>query len=416
MTPGTGVRRRLVACTLAALCLAVAAPAAAPAATVRSTFSAGDEGWRATRDDPGQVFRRAPTFVRTGGNPGGFIRFTEADVPGSFKSHIFWSAPSRFRSARGALYGGELRFDVRGHPTTTAGSALRITGGGLRLFYYNNQVAPAQSDWTSVRIPLRVTGLPPRGEWRNSRSGAFATATEMQRVLAGLTDLDIQSNFASGSPWTSEIDNIVLETGSEPPPPEAGKSVVAQVTSGTVFIKLPSGKRIRRGSGKKSASISATKFRRYKGKANIPVGSTVDTRKGRIAITSAADLQGATHKATFYAGIFQIKQKRSTKPVTDAELVTSRRGCSSKSGRASASKKRLGRLWASGKGRFRTKARYSAASVRGTTWLTEERCDGTFTKVTRGTVAVRDKRLGKTILLTAGQSYLARAQRAASRD
>ena len=52
----------------------------------------------------------------------------------------------------------------------------------------------------------------------------------------------------------------------------------------------------------------------------------------------------------------------------------------------------LGKLWGNGKGRFRTNGKYSAATVRGTIWLTEDRCDGTLTTVKRGTVSVRDLR------------------------
>ena len=36
------------------------------------------------------------------------------------------------------------------------------------------------------------------------------------------------------------------------------------------------------------------------------------------------------------------------------------------------------KLWGDGRGRFRTRGRYGAATVRGTKWLTDDRCDGTF--------------------------------------
>jgi hypothetical protein len=49
--------------------------------------------------------------------------------------------------------------------------------------------------------------------------------------------------------------------------------------------------------------------------------------------------------------------------------------------------------------------------VRGTKWTTSDRCDGTLTKVTRGSVSVRDNRLRKTIIVKAGKSYLAKAPR-----
>ena len=60
-------------------------------------------------------------------------------------------------------------------------------------------------------------------------------------------------------------------------------------------------------------------------------------------------------------------------------------------------------------GRFRTSGRYSAATVRGTDWVTTDRCDGTLTRVTRGTVIVRDFRRSRNITVRTGKSYLARA-------
>jgi hypothetical protein len=68
------------------------------------------------------------------------------------------------------------------------------------------------------------------------------------------------------------------------------------------------------------------------------------------------------------------------------------------------------RLRGNTRGRFRTRGRHSAATVRGTIWTVEDRCDGTLTKVRRGRVAVRDFRLRKTIVVRAGKSYLARAR------
>jgi hypothetical protein len=62
-------------------------------------------------------------------------------------------------------------------------------------------------------------------------------------------------------------------------------------------------------------------------------------------------------------------------------------------------------------GRFRTRGRYSASTVRGTNWGTRDRCDGTLTIVRRGTVAVTDFTLHMTVLVHAGHRYLAPAKR-----
>ena len=92
-----------------------------------------------------------------------------------------------------------------------------------------------------------------------------------------------------------------------------GKSVVVKVVSGTVFIKLP-------GSGRARATGPPKGFVPFTGAANIPVGSQLDTSKGRVALTSAADTGGAkTQTSDFYQGIFQVKQTRAQEEAQEAQ-------------------------------------------------------------------------------------------------
>jgi hypothetical protein len=60
-------------------------------------------------------------------------------------------------------------------------------------------------------------------------------------------------------------------------------------------------------------------------------------------------------------------------------------------------------------GKFRTRGRYSAATVRGTAWTTTDRCDGTLVTVQRGTVSVQDLVRHVTVVVRAGHRYLANA-------
>ena len=60
-------------------------------------------------------------------------------------------------------------------------------------------------------------------------------------------------------------------------------------------------------------------------------------------------------------------------------------------------------------GRYRTNGSNSQATVRGTRWRTVERCDGTLTTVAEGVVVVRDLRTRRSVRVTAGHSYLAKA-------
>ena len=75
---------------------------------------------------------------------------------------------------------------------------------------------------------------------------------------------------------------------------------------------------------------------------------------------------------------------------------------------ASLSSKTLQLLKVSGHGKFKTTGRYASATVRGTIYTVADKCNGTLTHVIRDTVLVDDFVRHKTILLHAGQSYLAK--------
>jgi hypothetical protein len=50
---------------------------------------------------------------------------------------------------------------------------------------------------------------------------------------------------------------------------------------------------------------------------------------------------------------------------------------------------------------------YSSGASEGTSWITEDRCDGTLTTVLSGTVRVRDLVRDKTVIVRPGTPYLA---------
>jgi hypothetical protein len=126
--------------------------------------------------------------------------------------------------------------------------------------------------------------------------------------------------------------------------------------------------------------------------------SFFDARQGRVRITVMRGPDGErTASAVFRDGKFQLTQAVEAPYVTDLRLVGGL-GLACRTARTSAlppdgakkKRKRGRRLWGDGKGKFRTSGRYSAATVRGTRWLVEDRCDGTLTRVARGEVEVED--------------------------
>jgi hypothetical protein len=172
--------------------------------------------------------------------------------------------------------------------------------------------------------------------------------------------------------------------------------------SGLVLIKLPGSHRI----------VPLT------GASSIPVGATIDTRTRAVTLASAVDHAGTPQAATFFGGIFTVRQH--SNGVTDIYPAGGHfSGCHSSPATGSTAQSAahshshgriIRQLWsADNHGQFRTHGRNSVATVRGTAWVTVERCDGTTTYVLAGEVAVRDLHLHKTVLVRAGHEYFARA-------
>lgn len=183
------------------------------------------------------------------------------------------------------------------------------------------------------------------------------------------------------------------------PPPRFGHSVDIGLVSGTVIVTTPGGHSFRLGSQDR----------------NIPVGSLLDTTHGRVDLRAApapgAGASAATAQvedAQFFDGAFRVAQSPNS-PVAQVRLAGGRfAACAAPGGDvardAKLSNKVLRLLWASGSGKFRTVGRYSAATVRGTEWLTEDFCDGTLVRVKRGVVVVENLATHATVTVRAGQS------------
>jgi hypothetical protein len=287
----------------------------------------------------------------------------------------------------------DIADDAQAHLTEDPSGRLHAvyahnTAAGLELDYATSNNG---TSWQSGPLLTQTNATQGIGALR------AATAPDHIGVAAWETASDASSEV--------RVLGIGPEGGVTPPVP--GKSVAIGLVSGKVFFKSPTGRRTQ-----------------LKADTTIPVGSQIDTLHGRVELTAAATGTGATtQKANFYQGTFKVRQRRPTSNraatlTTDINLVgeASRSQCASArgAGAAAVSKKKgphavLGKLWGNGKGKFRTNGKYSSATVRGTVWLTTDRCDGTLTTVKRGTVSVRDLRRHKTVTVKAGRSYLARA-------
>ncbi len=172
-----------------------------------------------------------------------------------------------------------------------------------------------------------------------------------------------------------------------------------------VFIKSPSG-----------AFVLLT------GAEQIPSGAEIDALHGSLEITTATAKKGKTQQGVFGGAVFTSTQTRggATKGLATLSLVEGAFGgapsyaiCKPHKAldATAASSGTLQLLHASAHGAFRTKGRYSAATVLGTKWTIADRCDGTLVHDITDSVAVTDFVRHKTIILHAGQNYLAKASK-----
>jgi hypothetical protein len=252
-------------------------------------------------------------------------------------------------------------------------------GGGSAVIY--DQSTPPQAlpaDTTAHAVSASASGLVPNALYHVRLVATNATGT----------------TFGPDQTFTTP-------PGAAPPPPVLGQSVNVKPVAGQVFILV----------GTKLVPLTEAQ--------QIPSGAILDTRAGSLELTAALGKGKKAETGTFGGAIFKLAQAHSG--LTNLSLAEgafpgapSYATCKAhKAGEASAAAtKTLQLLHASAKGKFRTTGRYSAATVRGTRWTIADRCDGTLTRDISHSVAVTDFVRHKTIVLHAGQSYLARARKA----
>jgi hypothetical protein len=331
------------------------------------------------------------------------------------------------------------QYFAQAHQTDSAGNIAASTANGFTVAGADSTApqvritAPANGSSTTDTTPT-LSGTAGAASGDSSevevtlRAGSSASGTVVQSLVAGRTggtwsvdaealstgtytataaQSDASDNVGTSPPVTFTVTSApppppppppppaeqgVQGTVSQSPEPVLGQSVVAGKVAGTIRVKGRDGR-----------------FRTLGANESIPLGSTVDATKGRVRLTSAAGAGGAVQTADFYKGAFVVTQTKGSKPITQLALAGAL-SCPKGKKASTSAKKKVRRLWGDGKGRFRTRGRHGAATVRGTKWLTEDRCNSTKVTVKRGTVVVRDFVRKKNKVVKQGQSYVARAK------
>ena len=308
-----------------------------------------------------------------------------ADAEGRHEPSALTLAPTDVTATSVVLHG----FVAAGHRDTTYAFQLGTTTA------YGTTTAPATTHENDVAAQTSVTGLA-AGTTYHVR----LVARNGEGIALGV-DVTFTTTAAAAPPAPKPVATVPLPTAGDsfahPAPaaaPQIGRTVGVAAAAGTVLVRLPGSSR--------SVALSQA--------ATVPVGAIVDTRRGRVRLTAALP-RGAEQTGTFHGGLFEVRQPASAGGMTELVLRGPKPTCSAARAAAASGRRPPRALWGSDQhGRFRTRGSNSVATVRGTEWYMADGCDGTFTRVTRGSVSVRDLRAHRTVVVNAGHRYVARGR------
>jgi IPT/TIG domain len=190
---------------------------------------------------------------------------------------------------------------------------------------------------------------------------------------------------------------VLASTASALPPPRLGRTGNIFRLSGVVRVKLP----------------GSSRFTLLMAGEQIPFGSIVDTRHGKVSVTTARP-NGSLQTMIFFAGEFRLTQARNGRATSTlvggdyASCPTARERRHRVHASAARAKRPVRKLWSEGHGSYSTKGNYATGAVLGTRWLTEDFCGGTLIRVLTDRVAVTNLVSHRHLVVRAGHSYFAK--------
>jgi hypothetical protein len=378
--------------------LAVVSPSFGQRTARGSDFSLGRD---ATLVHPGNASGTAAEATTTGQDGFGFVNFP---IPPGLKLRQLTSLSTDFKFVAGSCSAGSPRFTVNVTNGTTSSSVFFYLGPPPSY----TGCAPgtyASSGNLAAPTSLVDTSALPGGAFNEPYSQAQAKYGDYT-----ITALHLDVDARAAGDQTVDFDNTEVNGALRTYEPEHGISFLLERTAGSVRVKEP-GER------------GFEDLNRLNNGGQVLVNTLVDTRGGRAEVTAATGNFAETtpdNTVAFYDGVIRLKQRGARNAPTIAKLA-GKLHCGKGHGEAKAGKSsgpvattsrhrgRKHRIWGSGSGNTSTSGSGGTGSVRGTTWLTRDTCNGTFFKVTEGIgISVFDRDLGQKVKLGPGQSYFAR--------
>ncbi len=320
--------------------------------------------------------------------------------------------------------------DPSGTVVNDAAGGAALAGATVTLLDANGVAIPAGDSRLSPATSANPETSDARGAWgwdvapgtylvRAQKTGCGTTTSDPLTVTASNPVVNVVLHLSCATapaPGPAPLGTPVPTPPGFPPPspppatlpdPVAGVNFNVVPISGTVLVNgvvLPAGRQ-------------------------IPFGAIIDATNGIVSITTIGPT-GAVQTAFFFGGVFQLLlapdgvtnlvlyggdftvcptakvTKKATVKTTISRQVQGIQALHAKAKATSTTVVRA--LWGTGKGSFRTTGRFSSATVRGTLWYHADRCDGTYTQVTEGSVTVLDLPRKKVLIVKTGHSVLVR--------
>jgi hypothetical protein len=360
------------------------------------------------------------TFITSGDATAGWVTDTDAPLGATDQESIQLfvngsSSTDLDDSARAVFSGVPPTLPAQPPSFFFKVSSTGASGGSVRLVirFGGEDVAELRPLALQAGQWSFVDGASSQWETRGGTCGARTEQTYEEVVAchpgAQVTGVELinDSGWLHPAGFTVSVDNVSYggETVSLAAPAVENESINLTQVSGEVIVRVPQSVG---GAAPSEGGSAGGSIARIRGTATLPLASVINSTKGRVRVIGKR--RKKRQVGHFRAGTFRVRQ------ADDGEMVLTLRGsldcgatASGASPKAEASARRRS-LWGnSSGGNFRTRGRHSSGAVRGTKWLTVDRCNGTLTVVREGIVQVHDYGNGKRVRVRAGKSYFARA-------
>jgi len=193
---------RSITAVVAAAAFALLFAAADAKADIVTSFDSGADGWQVKQSSTATA--AAPAWFSTGGNPDGYIQFSEADPVGDDQGGFFINTGAPFAGDRSSYYGDNLTFDLRINGTALNPPVVFLSGqtdAGPTSAYAYPLVVPGTS-WTSFGLPLYYS------DWKDPRGKL--TKADFKSILATLSGITILADYQTAPGELTDLDNVAL--------------------------------------------------------------------------------------------------------------------------------------------------------------------------------------------------------------